>query len=243
MGEREIVGADDADRLPGDARSIDRNKLLRERVLAVAGRRGIPLVFPLLDIEDLGNIGFSDIWGGFDERLLIASARYETPSVLVGRIRPEDLLQPHRWTWHFAGQRLDWAGEPEEATGILADALAEEFVIDPNQPVDSIQLRISGIDSVLAYGRVQRFMENLRLVDKLMVTKVAADEITYDIELQGGLERLDSALMSSGMLEPVASAGVIDANPYRMNRRPFATDPYRVEELRTLEYLYRSQDD
>jgi len=72
MGEREIVGADDPVRLPGDARSIDRNKLLRERVQEVAGRRGIPVVFPLLDLEDLTNVSFSDIWGGFDERLKFA---------------------------------------------------------------------------------------------------------------------------------------------------------------------------
>ena len=65
LGEREIVAAADADGLPASARSIDRNQLLRERVEAVAKRRGIPVVFPLMDALDLQRIGFSDIWGGF----------------------------------------------------------------------------------------------------------------------------------------------------------------------------------
>jgi hypothetical protein len=242
MGEREIVGADDADRLPGDARSIDRNKLLRERVQEVAGRRGIPVAFPLLDIEDLTNVSFSDIWGGFDERLLSASARYETTSVLVGRIRPED-MEVDRWTWFFgANGRLDWGGEPEDAVGILADALAAEFAIDPNQGIDTIHLTISGIDSVVAYGRVQRFMENLRVVDKLMIKTVAGDRITYEVEVQGGVERLDGALVSSGMLESVESTGVIDTSSYRLDGGPFGTELRRPGEPSTLEYLYRSLD-
>jgi hypothetical protein len=242
MGEREIVGADDADRLPGDARSIDRNKLLRERVQEVAGRRGIPVAFPLLDIEDLNNVSFSDIWGGFDERLLSASARYDTTSVLVGRIRPDD-LETDRWTWFFgANGRLDWGGEPEDAVGILADALAAEFVIDPNQGSDTIHLAISGIDSVVAYGRVQRFLENLRVVDKLMIKSVVSDRITYEVEVQGGVERLDSALAASGMLDPVESTGVIDTSSYRLDGGPFGTGLRRQGELSTLEYLYRSLD-
>lgn len=242
MGEREIVGADEPGRLPGDARSIDRNKLLRERILEVAGRRGIPVAFPLLDVEDLTNVSFGDLWGGFDERLLLASARYEATSVLVGRIRPDDLLQPHRWTWYFGEQRLSWPGQPEDAVGTLADALAAELVIDPNQPVDTIYLTISGVDSVVAYGRVQRYLENLRVIDKLLVSKVAADKITYNVQVQGGVERLNNALLSSDMLEPVHSNGVIDTSLYHLNGRSFEFDLYRPEPS-ALEYLYRSQDD
>ena len=241
LGEREIVGVDDPDRSPGDARSIDRNQLLRERVQGVAGRRGIPVAFPLLDIEDMTNVSFSDVWGGFDEPVLFASARYETTSVLVGRIRPDD-LQPPQWTWYFNGQRLDWVGMPEDAVATLADALAAELVIDPNQAIDTIRLTISGINTLVAYGRVQQFMENLRIVDKLMINTVAADKIIYEVEVQGGLERLSKALASSGILEPIQS-GAIDASLYRLNRRPFGSDIREPIEPGTLEYLYRSQDD
>lgn len=243
MGEREIIAADDPVRMPGDARSIDRNQLLRERVQAVATRRGIPVAFPLLDTEDLQNVSFSDIWGGFDERLLAASARYQATSVLIGRIRTED-LQPQRWTWFFGDQRrVDWAGEPEEAVGILADALAREFVIDPNQSIDRIHLTVSGIDSVVAYGRVQRAMEGLRIVDKLMVTSVSSDRISYEIEIQGGAERLRGALASSGILVPVESSRYIDASSFRRDDNRADSGMGVRSEMTTMEYLYRSRDD
>jgi len=87
-GQREILGADDPERSRSASRSIDRNRLLRQRVLDMAERRGLPVIFPLLDAEDLRSVSFSDIWGGFDDALLDASQRYDVNSILVGRFRP-----------------------------------------------------------------------------------------------------------------------------------------------------------
>ena len=231
MGDREIVAADDPDRISADGRSIDRNRLLRERVQAVATRRGLPVVFPLLDIEDLQNIGFIDIWGGFDEPLLAASARYEAPSVLVGRIRPED-MQPPRWTWYLDGQRFAWPGQPEEAIDQLADALAARDAIRGDQEAEIIEVTISGIHSVSAYGQVQRYMENLRVIQKLSLKSVASDRITYEVEVQGGVERLDSVLGRSSMLERDGRAYAINGSSFRMNSNPVARP-------RGLEYIFR----
>jgi hypothetical protein len=86
QGEREIIAADDPEDMGDEARSVDRNRLLRERVLEVAERRGLPVVFPLLDTEDLQNVAFSDIWGGFDDQLLEASKRYQATSDIAKEI-------------------------------------------------------------------------------------------------------------------------------------------------------------
>ena len=56
QGEREIVAADDPVRSRDQSRSIDRNRLLRQRVLDAAERRGLPVAFPLLDTIDLQNL-------------------------------------------------------------------------------------------------------------------------------------------------------------------------------------------
>ena len=230
QGEREIVAADDQERLPGDARSIDRNRLLRERIADIASHRGIPVLLPLLDTEDLENISFSDIWGGFDDLLLQASARYEAESVLVGRIRP-DSLQENRWTWHHAGAREGWYGEPEDMIHRLADSLAALYVLSGRDPVDTIRLTISGINSVSAFGRVQRFMENLRGVDEIMIDTVVGDRIVYAVRIQGGLDRLQRALELSNLLELVDPTDEgLDAVSYDS----------AVRQRNMLEFLYRS---
>jgi hypothetical protein len=219
LGDREIVAADDPDRMPGDGRSIDRNQILRERVQAVAERRGLPIAFPLMDVEDLRNIGFIDIWGGFDEPLLEASTRYGAESVLVGRIRPDD-LQPPRWTWYFDNQRFGWPGQPEESIEQLADALAARDAISSSQEVETIRVTISGISSVAGYAEVQRYMDNLRVARGMVVRSASGDSITYDVDVQGGMQQLENILSISNLFEPADSGFVIDAGGYPPGREP-----------------------
>ena len=202
QGEREIIAADDPQRVAGASRSIDRNRLLRERVQETASRRGIPVAFPLLDTEDLQNVSFTDIWGGFDEQLLHASRRYQANSILVGRVRAS-AVQRNRWTYHFGNIQQEWNGEPEDAVNLLADALAAEFAFDGNAPLETVTLNIAGIDTLRAYGTVQQFLKNLRLIEDFEVHTVKGDEIRYEVRLRGDSARLRRALEISDILIPL----------------------------------------
>ncbi len=201
-GEREIIGEDDPERAADAARSIDRDRLLRERVLETASRRGLPVQFPLLDAEDLRNVSFADIWGGFHERLLQASRRYQAKSILVGRVRA-DTIQRNRWTYYFGGIQEEWSGQPENAVHLLADVLAAEFAFSGNAPMETVTLKVTGIDSIRAYGTMQRYLANLSLIDDFEVHTVSGDEIRYEVRLRGGLSRLRRALEISDILMPV----------------------------------------
>jgi hypothetical protein len=224
-GEREIVASDDPERGAAQSRSIDRNRLLRERVQGVALERGVPVAFPLLDAQELELVSFSDIWGGFNDRLLEASGRYGANSVLVGRVRP-DTAQRNRWTYFFGGERREWTGEPEEAINLLADTLAEQFAISGSAPLESISLTVSGINSIAAYAEVHSFMQNLQGIERLAVETVSGDRIRYQVEAHGGRERLQRSLDFSRILQADDSFnGAVVAGP--------------APELSMLEYRYR----
>lgn len=197
LGDREIVAAIEEE---GIRTPLDRNRDLRDRVLGVAERRGIPLRFPLVDAEDLESVSFSDIWGGFDRALIEASRRYGATSILVGRIRSEDLMR-NRWTYYFGNQQQAWTGGPETAVNLLADTLAERFAFAGNAPAERITLTISGIDSISAFGSVQKLLGDLSVVDNFSVDTVAGSQIRYAVNVQGGIERLATALEFSGILE------------------------------------------
>jgi hypothetical protein len=57
-----------------------------QRMSEQAQRRGIKLVFPLWDLDDLQNVSVYDIWGEFGQRMANASQRYGVSSVLSARI-------------------------------------------------------------------------------------------------------------------------------------------------------------
>ena len=226
QGEREIVAANDPEPVAGASRSIDRNRLLRERIHATASRRGIPVVFPLLDTEDLQSVSFTDIWGGFDEQLLQASRRYQANSILVGRVRA-DAVHRNRWTYYFGGDRQDWSGEPEDAVNYLADALAAEFAFAGNAPLETVTLNIAGIDSVRAYGTVHQFLENLSLIEDFEVHTVKGDEIRYQVRLRGGLAHLGRALETSNIL-------------IRIEKFDETSPLHPFQEFDSLDFMYRA---
>jgi len=200
QGVREIIAADDPDRTQHQSRSIDRNRLLRERVLEIAERRGLPLVFPLLDTTDLQSVTFADIWGGFDEMILAASERYEASSVLIGRIRPSS-GPGSRWTYYFNGEERTLSGPPEAVVGQIADLLAAEFAIGGDVPVETVALHVSGVVSVEAYGSVQQMLREVSLIEHFAVTEVEGDRVTYLVDVRGGTERLGRALRFNGLVE------------------------------------------
>jgi uncharacterized protein len=199
-GEREIIAAGEPDRVAQQSRSIDRNRLLRERVLEIAEKRGLPLAFPLLDTEDLQSITFSDIWGGFDERIIAASKRYGANSILVGRIRPSS-SQRNRWTYIFGGVTLAWNGPPEAVVAQIADMLAMEFAVGGDAPVEILRLNISGVQTLEAYGSVQELLSGVSLIESFRISEVAGDIVSYNVEVRGGANRLRRALRFAGLLE------------------------------------------
>lgn len=211
-GSREIIGADDGDRTQGQSRTIDRNRLLRERVLAIAERRGLPVVFPLLDTIDLQSVTFSDIWGGFDERVIDASQRYEANSILIGRIRPTSSRREN-WSYYFSGEERSWNGSPESVVGQVADLLAAEFAVGGNAPIEAVALSVNGIATLEAYGELQKLLANVSLIENLMLTEVSGDRVTYRLDVRGGRERLRRALRFNGLIEQENFVGFGDVQP------------------------------
>jgi hypothetical protein len=206
QGVREIVGADDGDRSPAEQRSIDRNRQLRDRLQDAALGRGLPVAFPLLDTEDLSRISFSDIWGGFDERVLQASERYGADAVLIGRVRPT-AAQPYRWSYHLGNEVLEYSGDPAQVIDQLANSLVAQFAVAGDAALETVSLTISGVNSLAAYGAVQSIMADLNPVERFSIETVAGDRIRYVVQVYGGAERLSQALRSNRGLEPESGFG------------------------------------
>jgi hypothetical protein len=228
-GERALITADDADEDLAQSRLPDRDRLLRdhllrERVRDIAEQRGLPLVFPPPDTEDTQNITFTDVWGGFHDRLLEVSRHLGASAVLVGRLRP-GVAERNRWSFYFGGQQRQWSGEPEEAMHMLADTLAGQLAVSGTAPREAVALTVSGVDSMIAYGEVQRVIDSLAAIERYAIETVAGDRIRYRIEISGGAASLGAALDFSGKLVRAETSSPMTAPGNRI--------------LGTLEYVYK----
>jgi len=83
---------------------------IREEIAKVADERGLPIRFPLLDLEDLLMVTPADIWGGFVEQIEAASERYGADAILIGRISADPFGRSVRWTLVHRGEVSTFGG-------------------------------------------------------------------------------------------------------------------------------------
>jgi len=208
-GDREILAADDPFRNFEDERTADRYRLLRERVLALAEQRGLPVLLPLLDAEELGRVSFADVRGGFDEVILDSSSRYDVSSILIGLVDASG-RQSGRWRHYLGTERTAMLGEPEQVMPQVAERLFSAFAVRGDVPMKTVALTMSGVQTVDAFGDLQRRLDGIEAIERVSVDEVVGDTIRYSVDVRGGAERLARALRFAGFLESER----IDVTPY-----------------------------
>ncbi len=187
-GERTLVGANE-------------RPDVRAALKAQAARRGLPIVLPLLDLQDQVNVQFADVWAGFEDKIIEASARYEADTVLVGRVLRG--LGDHwrsRWVSFQDAGRVSWEAQgPLEdvlAAGMdgAADALAARFARGPADSPDRLRVLVTNVRSVGDYARALAYLQSLGPVTDARVDYVEASRIRFSIAVRGDREGLLNAV-------------------------------------------------
>ena len=165
-------------------------------------RRGLPLILPLMDLEDQMKLGFADVWGDFRQNILSASQRYGVDSVLVGRlIRTSDGIWQARWSLHHTAAESEyWSGDVNDQVEALtlgvdgaADLVSQRYAqLFSATSEDSILLTVTGVEDLAGYARAMKYLESLDVVTNVEVDKVFADKVLFRLAIRGdttGLER------------------------------------------------------
>jgi hypothetical protein len=178
----------------------------REALIASAAARGLPIVLPLNDAEDLARVSSADIWGDFREPVIEASRRYGAEAILIGRARSVSTADRGvRWTLLANGQQAAWQGDvaagPAQAAAVLAGQLATTA-----DSAGVLRLRVIGVNSLESYGRLNQYLRSLGIVEQAGVARVDGDVVEFDLVVRGGPERLRSELNSSRLLAAALQA-------------------------------------
>lgn len=180
---------------------FDEEAEIRAQVLEAADRRGLPIVFPLMDAEDRAKASFAEVWGGFEDSILEASERYGVDAIMVGRLNADDLGHG-RWMLYAADGVERWTGGIAESVERLADLFAARFAVVTSGETRAVRLAVSGVDSIEDYGRISRFLGSLTAVESLGVETVDGNQVVFQIGLRGAPATLDEAVRLGGLLRP-----------------------------------------
>lgn len=173
----------------------------REAMEAVGRARGVPLIFPLLDLEDRGRVSFADVSGGFVETVRAASARYRPDAILMGRAyRPASGGWEVRWRllyaerdgedWQSTGGTLEAALDAgvHALAGTLAGRLASSGLAEQ---ASGTLVVVSGVRTLQDYMRVSRYLGGLGPVTAKRTYRVSADRAEFLVQARGGARDLE----------------------------------------------------
>jgi hypothetical protein len=183
---------------------LAREANLRDSLQDTAARRGIPVMFPLMDAEDRARASFAEVWGGFEDSIRAASARYGADAVLVGRLSAED---PGfgRWTLLEASGSQRWTGGAGESIERVADLFAARLAVVSSGELRPLRMSVAGIESVDDYARVMSFLARLTAVQSLSLERLEGDTATFRLALRGTTGGLAEAIALGRLLEREAA--------------------------------------
>lgn len=184
--------------------------------------RAIPLLVPLLDLEDTANLRPDAVWDGSTDAIRRASQRYSADVILAVRVRAADAEAFEvRWTAYVQNDRDEWSSRGDTlyaafSQGIhpYGDKLAARFA--PRTPVAEtgrLMLTVTAVDSVDDFARVENYLDSLSNVARVDIYSLAPGEITFEIEAAGGDRALEQAIALGRTLRAESGA---DGRRYRL---------------------------
>ncbi|HUQ52691.1 MAG TPA: DUF2066 domain-containing protein [Gammaproteobacteria bacterium] len=207
-GGRALLGANEAAQF-GEPATPQMTQLLatiREEVVAAADERGLPIAWPLLDLQDLNAVTFIDVSGRFDDRIVAASARYRADAVLIGNVRPGIL-----------GNEVDWLfvnGTERQALPVTAvrdglDAAADRYAAELSTVggASVAQLTVRDVRTPADYGRVMSYLERQSVLESVDVESYGDGTLSLRVAARGDARVLERVLALGGVLRPAGGGG------------------------------------
>ncbi len=178
-----------------------------------AAARGVSLLFPLLDLEDTSQMSVSDVWAGFKEPILNASARYQSDVVLTGRlVQTLANLWETQWSAYIGDQEMHWTTQGElaeivleEGVDELVDRLAAQYANNGSAATEVIELVVSDINDLDGYAKTLSYLESLQAISSVQVKKVSEDRVKFEIISHGGIAAFNQTIALGKTLELVSN--------------------------------------
>ncbi len=178
--------------------------------------RGLPLLFPLMDLEDRSQISIAEIWGAFLERVDRVSVRYNPDAILTGRLQQDSTGKwQSRWSYRIT---TDWqtlvtssfsADELlRDMLDRLTDELAARYALDSSR--GEIALSVGGVTNLTTYADLTRYLNSLAPVSQSSLVALEEDRVEFELQTEGQYEQLMEIIKLDGRLvllnqEPLSS--------------------------------------
>lgn len=191
-------------------------------------RKALPLLFPLLDLEEQQLISVNDVLGAYPDRMLQVSSRYDVRATLVGRLVKKNNCWLGEWALYFDNGIKQWSSsctslDNAALSGLQGtyDKLSVYYGVKPDiAEQGSLTLKVSGIESMEQMNQVTQYLESLKMITSVNWDSVKAGFNIYKISYSGDRKVLENLLLNSGVLQTQAEdKRLADVWVFQLNKK------------------------
>lgn len=195
--------------------SEDSGEQIGNLLMEAGRRRGVPLILPLMDLEDRRRVAFVDISAGFTDNLSQASERYNTGTILIGHMNigrggdwaAEWTVLRDRVSTSWRESDVDLRQAIDSGVDGLADILASRYAHSSSggELVEYV-VAVENVTSLDDYAAALTYMDKLVFVEDVMPLSLKSGQVHYRVVMRGALRELERSLALMPLLRPVAVA-------------------------------------
>ncbi|OOF24920.1 hypothetical protein BZJ19_10680 [Salinivibrio proteolyticus] len=230
-----------------------------------AAKRGLPVLVPVGDFDDLMAISASDLWGGFIGPVSDASQRYQADGIVIAKLTPQGIR------WQFFPDASDLQSDQQRGQGdsaAMINAVADYYatrtavVFDQDDDSQAVTLAIAGVQGGDDYVQLERTLAGLNALQSAHLAELEGDTLRFtvrlaasqqalineltanrEIRLMTPQERLDyagSEKMETSPQQPAGSALDSSDEGVRLNNEPTLEGDVLAEDDTTLWFVWQS---
>lgn len=174
-----------------------------------AKQRGLPIIFPILDLSDLQQIKPTDVWAPFIDVIQQASLRYSPNVILIIRLdqtNPNNLIS--HWSLLLKDNQMTWNIKGNDKKTILqaginnvTNILAKQFAVaKTHQLTNTITMTVTNLKNIGNYAKVVHYLNGLSGITNVEVQNVSENQAKFNLTLSVDVETLQRTIQLSSML-------------------------------------------
>ncbi len=182
----------------------------RQAFAKASRQRGIPLMFPLLDLDDLMAVNVNDVRGQFADTVAKASARYQADyfAMVTFDSSPDNQVQYQMSLYARSalatpfftalvsrnGAAQDRAAAIDEIMLSLSDYFVQQYAVTDSGQADVAQIEFNNVAHMRQLVEIESFFSQLSAVKHFYIKSVQGNHVVYQLQLFGSRDDLSNVL-------------------------------------------------
>lgn len=175
-----------------------------------AARQGLPILYPLMDIEDISLVRVGDVVSRHIEKIEIMASRYAPDALVVGQlVGRSDTGWLGDWEVRFDEQLFKWQHQASSQEAVinqlvehLSRVLALEYALESHTAsTQNLLMSVSALPGISQLIAAQNYLQSLTVVDTVRVALIENDVVTFKIRLKNKIEDLQRLIEFGEVLE------------------------------------------